>query len=267
MPIGGLRAAADHDDAADRLEFRWRRRAFELRTPEGRVVNVLSQLIRRTPTAALGSETRRRVEDTVVVAGHGENTVQRRLCKCPLLILEPRCVQTAGLVKAHDEVHPPDHLDRPTVRKLNDDLRHPHALASQRRHGVVLWIAQQPLKDGVPQPDKPALVVNDEPAASDPHRYLSRPQLAVSGLSLRSQSVPLPVRDSAFGLAARAVRDDGVILGQCSLDRALLAVEASWQGHAGVVEVAGVGDDPPWKSAMALAGPRSGAMAPLSSRK
>jgi hypothetical protein len=55
----------------------------------------------------------------------------------------------AGLVKAYDEVHPPHHLARPTVRKLNEDLRYPLALASQRRHGVVLWFAQQPLKDGV----------------------------------------------------------------------------------------------------------------------
>ena len=53
--------------------------------------------------------------------------------------------------------------------RLKNLSSHPHALASQRRHGVVLWIAQQPLKDSVPQPDKPALVVNDEPAASDPH--------------------------------------------------------------------------------------------------
>ena len=97
-------------------------------------------------------------------------TVQPRPCKCPRLILEPRCVQTAGLVEAYDEVHPRDHLDRPTARKLNEDLRHAHALASQRRRGVVLRIAQQPLEDRVPQPDKPALVDNDEPAASDPHR-------------------------------------------------------------------------------------------------
>jgi len=111
----------------------------DCRCPRVPALDVLSQLIRRSPPATLGNETRRRVEDTVVVAGHGENTVQRRLCKCPLLILEPHCGQTAGLVKADDEVNPPDHLDRPTVRKLNEDLRHPHALVSQRRHGVVLF--------------------------------------------------------------------------------------------------------------------------------
>ena len=55
------------------------------------------------------------------------------------------------------------------------------SLASQRRHGVVLRIAQQPLEDRVPQPDKPVLVVGDEPGASDPHRSPSRPRLAVSG--------------------------------------------------------------------------------------
>lgn len=113
---------------------------------------MLDQFARRPPLATLGNETRCRVEDSVVVVGRVEDTIQRRLGKCPLLFSEPRCVQAASLIKAHDEVHASDHLDRPAVGKLNEDLGHPHALASQHRHGVVLGIAQQPLEDGVPQP-------------------------------------------------------------------------------------------------------------------
>jgi len=138
--------------------------------------------------------------DTVVFAGHSEDTIQRRLCKCPLLLLESRCVQATCLIKACDVVHPPNHADRPALGELDEDLGHPHALACQRRHGVMLWIALQPLEEGVPQPDNPAFVVNDEPAAADSHRSLSRPQLAASGRSLRSQSVPcqFEMRPSAW---------------------------------------------------------------------
>jgi hypothetical protein len=117
----------------------------------------------------------------VVVAGDVEDTIQRRLCECPLLFLEPNCVQATSLIKPHNEVNAPYHLNQPAVGKLNENFGHPYALARQRRHGVVLWIAQQPIEDGVPQPDKPAFVVNDEPAASDSHGSLPIPQLAAFG--------------------------------------------------------------------------------------
>ena len=44
--------------------------------------------MRRPPLAALGNETRCRVEDTVVIAGRSEDTIHHRLCKCPLLFME-----------------------------------------------------------------------------------------------------------------------------------------------------------------------------------
>jgi hypothetical protein len=135
-----------------------------------------------------------------VVAGHVEATIQRRLCKYSLLLLESRCVQAASLIKAHDEVDAPAHAGRLAVGELNEDLGHPHALANQSRQGVVLRIAQQPLEDGASQYDKLAVVVNDEPAASDAHRFLFRPQRAASGRSLGSQSVPcqFEMRPSAW---------------------------------------------------------------------
>ena len=85
------------------------------RLPKGHVVDALSQIIRRPPLATLGNKTRNRVEDTVVVAGHSEDMIQRRLCKCPLLFLKSRCVQATCLIKAFDVVHAPNHADRPAL--------------------------------------------------------------------------------------------------------------------------------------------------------
>jgi hypothetical protein len=45
------------------------------RLPEDRVVDALSQIIRRSPPAALGNEMRCRVENTFVVAGQVEDTI------------------------------------------------------------------------------------------------------------------------------------------------------------------------------------------------
>lgn len=112
--------------------------------------------------AALRNESRCCVEYAVVVVGYSKNRIQRRLCKCPLLLKEPLCIQAAAVIKAHDEVHPSDHADRSAVLRLNGDAGHPHALASHRRHGVMLRIAQQPIEDGVPQLDQGAIVVNDD---------------------------------------------------------------------------------------------------------
>jgi hypothetical protein len=78
-------------------------------------------------------------------------------------------IQATFPVKAHDEVHATNHANRSAVLQLNDDVGHPHAPAGHCRHGVMLRVAQQPIKDVVSHPVQGAVVVNDELAAAVSH--------------------------------------------------------------------------------------------------
>ena len=119
-------------------------RAFD--SPQGSSVDEARHSSRRRPTASLGDESARRVDDSRCNGRLSDRQSQRQLGAGPLMLVERARIKASFAIEGENAERGPNDANRLAVQKLNDDVGHAHASPSEAGNSVACRISEHLLE-------------------------------------------------------------------------------------------------------------------------